>query len=66
MRPAGHHAETGDPGPALEETIMAKRTSSGQPQTETVHTRERLDTPTDLTADATRDICAGVNGLVVM
>jgi starvation-inducible DNA-binding protein len=48
----------------LEETMMAKRASSGQPQTETVHTRERLGTPTDLTADATRDICAGVNGLL--
>ena len=43
---------------------MAKRTSSGQPPIENVRTQARLGTPTGLTADATRDICAGVNGLL--
>jgi starvation-inducible DNA-binding protein len=43
---------------------MAKSTSSGQPHHDNVHTRERLATPTDLTDEATRDICAGVNGLL--
>jgi starvation-inducible DNA-binding protein len=43
---------------------MAKTVSSGQAPKEHVHTRERLGTPTDLTADAVRDICAGVNGLL--
>ena len=43
---------------------MAKRTSSGQPSTENVRTLARLGTPAGLTADATRDICAGVNGLL--
>jgi starvation-inducible DNA-binding protein len=43
---------------------MAKTTSGGQAPKGNVHTRERLGTPTDLTADAVRDICAGVNGLL--
>ena len=43
---------------------MARTTSSGQAHKENVHTRERLGTPTDLSADALRDICAGVNGLL--
>jgi starvation-inducible DNA-binding protein len=43
---------------------MAKTTFSGQAPKENVHTRERLGTPTDLAADAVRDICAGVNGLL--
>jgi starvation-inducible DNA-binding protein len=47
-----------------EEIIMAKSTSSGHGPTESIHTRAHLGTPTDLTADAVRDICAGVNGLL--
>ena len=43
---------------------MAKTTSSGQAPKEHVHTREQLGTSTDLAADAVRDICAGVNGLL--
>jgi starvation-inducible DNA-binding protein len=43
---------------------MAKTTSSGQAPKEHVHTREQLGMSTDLAADAVRDICAGVNGLL--
>jgi starvation-inducible DNA-binding protein len=43
---------------------MAKTTSSGQAPKETAHTRALLGTPTDLTADAIRDISAAVNGVL--
>jgi starvation-inducible DNA-binding protein len=43
---------------------MAKTTPSGQAPKENVHTRAQLGTPTDLVAEAVRDICAGVNGLL--
>jgi starvation-inducible DNA-binding protein len=43
---------------------MAKTTAGGDAPKENVHTRVRLGTPTDLPADAVRDISAGVNGLL--
>ncbi len=43
---------------------MARTTSSGQPPRPRTHTRQRLETPTDLKAVAVRDICAGVNALL--
>ena len=43
---------------------MAKTTSSGHAPRQGAHTRQRLGTRTDLTADAVRDVCAGVNGLL--
>src|SRR3984957_3683633 len=43
---------------------MAKATYSGDAPEQNVHTQARLGTPTDLKADAVRDICAGVNGLL--
>jgi starvation-inducible DNA-binding protein len=48
----------------LGEIVMANTTPVGQRPKENVHTRARLGTPTGLTADAVRDIGAGVNALL--
>jgi starvation-inducible DNA-binding protein len=57
-------ARVGFPPRHAEETSMTKTTSGGQPPHERVHTQERLGTTSDLSADAVRDIRAGVNGLL--
>ena len=45
---------------------MAKASTSPHPQEkpENSHARDQLSTPTDLKPDATRDITAGINGLL--